>query len=80
MVKTVDISKHTLVPKHAKLSDKDKENLLEKYNISVSQLPKIIKNDPSIKDLKLKPGDVVKIIRPSPTAGETIFYRSVTNG
>jgi len=80
MAKNLEISKHNLVPKHTKLNDKDKEKLLEKYNISVSQLPKITKNDPAIKDLKLKPGDVVKIIRISPTAGEAVFYRSVTNG
>ena len=80
MAKSVDISKHTLVPKHVKLNDKEKEKLLERYNISVAQLPKILKNDPAIKELKLKVGDVVKITRASPTAGETTFYRGVTNG
>ena len=80
MVKAYDISKHTLVPKHTKLSEKEKEIILKKYNISVTQLPRILKNDSAIKDLKLKQGDVVKIIRQSPTAGEIIFYRSVTNG
>ena len=80
MVKAYDISKHTLVPKHTKLSEKEKEIILKKYNISVTQLPRIIKTDSAIKDLKLKQGDVVKIVRQSPTAGEIIFYRSVTNG
>ena len=80
MVKAYDISKHTLVPKHTKLSEKEKEIILNKYNISVTQLPRILKNDSAIKDLKLKQGDVVKITRQSPTAGEIIFYRSVTNG
>lgn len=81
MVKAAyDISKHTLVPKHTKLSEKEKEIVLKKYNISVTQLPRILKTDSAIKDLKLKLGDVVKIVRQSPTAGEIIFYRSVTNG
>ena len=80
MAKAVEISKHNLVPKHTKASDKETEQLLERYNISVTQLPKILKNDPAIKELKLKIGDVVKIVRNSPTAGETVFYRSVTNG
>ncbi len=80
MSKGVNISKHLLVPKHIKLSEKDKDKLLEKYNISVTQLPKILQKDPAIKDLKLKQGDVVKIIRKSSTAGETEFYRGVSNG
>ena len=80
MAKTTDIGKHTLVPKHAKLSEKEKEIVLKKFNISVTQLPRIVKNDSAIKDLKLKLGDVVKITRQSPTAGETVFYRGVTNG
>lgn len=80
MVKAVDIKKHILVPKHVKLSEKDKEKLLEKYNISTTQLPRILKNDSAIKDLKLKQGDVVKIIRKSPTAGDIEFYRGVANG
>jgi len=80
MSKGVNISKHLLVPKHIKLSEKDKDKLLEKYNISVTQLPKILKKDPAIKDLKLKQGDVVRIIRKSATAGEIEFYRGVSNG
>ncbi len=70
-------SNHILVPKHVKLNEKEKKQLLEKYNISVNELPKINVKDPAIKDLKLEIGDVVKIVRISPTAGETIFYRSV---
>ena len=80
MTKSFDISKHQVVPKHSKLGDKDKEKLLEKYNISVTQLPKILKNDAAIKALKLKQGDVVKIIRESPNVGTIVFYRGVVNG
>ena len=36
---------HTLQPKHSKLSKKDIQELLENYNISISQLPKIKKED-----------------------------------
>lgn len=74
-----DIKKHALVPKHAKTSEKEKKELLEKYNISVYDLPLIKKNDPAIKDLDVKAGDVIKITRASATAGETIFYRCVVN-
>ena len=75
----VDISKHVLVPKHILVSDKEKKDLLEKYHILIEDLPKILKNDPAIKHLSPKSGDVIKIIRKSPTAGESLFYRVVVN-
>jgi DNA-directed RNA polymerase subunit H len=79
MKKKIDISKHILVPKHIKISEKEKEVLFARYNISIKELPKIFKNDPAIKSLNAKPGDIIKIIRKSPTAGESIFYRGVIN-
>ncbi|MBU4242327.1 MAG: DNA-directed RNA polymerase subunit H, partial [Nanoarchaeota archaeon] len=41
------------------------------------QLPKISKNDPAIKELEVKKGDLIKIERKSPTIGKSIFYRVV---
>ncbi len=73
------VSKHVLIPKHIKIGEKEKKELLEKYNISLKELPKILKDDPAIASLNVKPGDVIKVIRKSPTAGEAIFYRGVTN-
>jgi len=75
--KKVDITKHVLVPIHIKLDEKEAEELLKKYNISKNQLPKIRIDDPAIRNLNVKPGDIIKIIRKSPTAGESIFYRVV---
>ena len=66
-----------LIPKHSKLKDKEKTELLEKYNIEGSNLPRIFSKDSAIVHLSLEPGDVVKIVRKSPTAGETLFYRVV---
>ena len=40
-------------------------------------MPRIKVNDPAIKHLNPKPGDVVKIIRRSITAGEYVYYRVV---
>ncbi|MBW2975786.1 DNA-directed RNA polymerase subunit H [Candidatus Woesearchaeota archaeon] len=79
MKKKYDIRKHALVPEHVKLNDKEKEELLKMYHISLNELPKIKKNDPAISHLNVKNGDVIKIIRKSPTAGESIFYRGVIN-
>lgn len=73
----IDISKHALVPKHSKCSEKEKKELLDKYGLSLSSLPCILPADPAIASLDVKEGDVIKIIRNSPTAGESVFYRRV---
>lgn len=78
MVKPL-IEEHVLIPKHTKLSQKAKEDLLEKYGIKDQQLPKIIINDPAIMKLDPKVGDVIKIIRKTRTAGTSEFYRVVIN-
>ncbi len=79
MKKKPDVSKHVLVPKHIKLSEKEKKELFDKYNITLRELPKILKKDPSIKHLNLKQGNVIKIVRKSSTAEESVFYRGVVN-
>lgn len=73
----VDISKHSYVPKHVKLKESEVDDLLRKYVISLKQLPKISINDPAAKELNPKAGEVIKIIRKSPTAKESAFYRAV---
>ncbi|HIQ50129.1 MAG TPA: DNA-directed RNA polymerase subunit H [Nanoarchaeota archaeon] len=72
-----NILKHKLVPEHVVLSEEEKRKLLEKYNISEKQLPKILAKDPVVKAIGAKPGDVIKIIRKSPVAGKVIYYRLV---
>jgi len=76
----IDISKHSFVPTHTKLSEEEAQEVLNQYNISIKQLPSIHKSDPSIKELGAKIGDVIKIVRKSATAGEYSFYRAVING
>ena len=79
MKKKFKVDKHILIPKHVKLAEKEKEKLLEKYNISLKELPRILKSDPAIANLNVNPKDVIKIIRQSPTSGEAVFFRVVTN-
>jgi len=69
-----------LVPEHSKLNKKEIQELLEKYNLSLNELPKILLTDPAIEKLNVKVGDVIKVIRDSPTAGTSIYYRVVING
>ena len=79
MKKKFKIDRHTLIPKHSRLSDAQKEKLLEKYKISVKELPKMLKTDSAISSLDPKAGDVIKITRKSLTASEADFYRVVVD-
>ena len=74
----VDILKHEYVPSHEILPKKDSKELLEKLKIKKEQLPVIVITDPVIKNLNAKSNDIIKIVRHSPTAGETVYYRLVT--
>ena len=71
----VNITHHELVPKHLKLSKDEKVELLERYRLKESQLPRIQREDPVARYLGLKRGEVVKIIRRSETSGRYASYR-----
>jgi DNA-directed RNA polymerase subunit H len=75
--KTFDIKTHSLVPEHILLSEKEKNALFETYSIAFKDLPKIFLKDPAIRDMKLKSGDVIKIVKKSKTAGNADYYRGV---
>ncbi|MBW2971208.1 DNA-directed RNA polymerase subunit H [Candidatus Woesearchaeota archaeon] len=79
MAKRSKALEHELVPKHELLSQADKEKLLEKYSVSVNQLPQISKNDAAISHLDVTAGDIIKITRKSSTAGSSVFFRVVTD-
>ena len=66
---------HILQPKHIKLSEKDVEALLEKYNISKAQLPKIILKDAGLPE-GCEKGDVIKIERKEEDKTH-LYYRVV---
>ena len=72
--------KHVLVPEHILLSEDEAKLVLEKYRVKPSQLLFIKSSDPAARSIKANPGDIIKIIRKSPTAGEAIVYRYVIEG
>ncbi|MFH1592197.1 MAG: DNA-directed RNA polymerase subunit H [Candidatus Woesearchaeota archaeon] len=79
MKEEFEVSKHSLVPKHVLLSKDEAMEVLKKYNLILSQLPKITKKDSAVVGLGAGVGDIIKIIRKSVTAGETVYYRVVVN-
>ncbi len=70
---------HELVPIHERLSDEERKKLFDDNDISVKDLPKIFINDPGIRHLEVKEGDIIKITRNSSTAGKSTFYRGVVS-
>jgi DNA-directed RNA polymerase subunit H len=75
--KTISILKHRLVPEHVILTEDEIKEICEKYNIRKQQLPKIFTTDAVVKEMGAKIGDVFKILRSSPTAGNIDYYRIV---
>ncbi|MEK6969544.1 MAG: DNA-directed RNA polymerase subunit RpoH/Rpb5 C-terminal domain-containing protein [Nanoarchaeota archaeon] len=75
MVSKVDL--YQVPNKHMKCSDSEKEKLCKKFGINTKDLPKILREDPAIKGLNVKSGDIIKIERKSKTAGIISYYREV---
>lgn len=73
----IDILEHMLVPKHEIMSDSEIEDELSDADFVKENLPKIKIEDPVVKHINAKVGDVLRITRDSPTAGEFITYRIV---
>jgi DNA-directed RNA polymerase subunit H len=72
-----DIFQHKIVPKQEILSEQEKNELLMKFKVQPYQLPQISSVDPTVKAIGARPGDVLRITRRSPTAGEHIAFRYV---
>jgi DNA-directed RNA polymerase subunit H len=77
MFPAFDLFEHKLVPRQEILAEEEKAALLARYRVQPYQLPQISSVDPTVKAIGAKPGDVLKVIRKSPTAGEHIAYRYV---
>lgn len=71
-----NILNHTLVPKHTVLNEKQKEEFINKYNITnIKMIPTLSYFSPVSLVLGIRPGDICHIERFSKTSINSDFYR-----
>ena len=74
-----NILNHVMVPPHKVLSDKEKAEIYDKYNITKDlEVPEMDRFDPVAQAVGLRPGELCEITRSSPTSITTKFYRICT--
>ncbi|XP_020235987.1 DNA-directed RNA polymerase V subunit 5A [Cajanus cajan] len=73
----VNITKHVLKPKHQVLTDRQKKNLLKKYNIEEKQLPRMLQTDAIARYYGLEKGQVVKVTYSGEITQMHVTYRCV---
>ena len=75
-----DVLKHVLVPQHSIIDKKELEEVMIKYKLkSPKLLPEISRFDPVAASIGMRPGDVCRIIRPSKTSIQSVYYRICVN-
>ncbi len=75
---------HDLVPEHHLVEQSKEINILKSLGITKELLPKIGRNDPSVRALEeihgpVESGRIIEIVRRSPTAGMSKYYRVVVS-
>lgn len=72
-----NVSRHSLVPKHEPVRDEEAiQALVRAYALKTRfQFPIILASDPMARYLALRHGQLVRVTRPSPSAGTYQLYR-----
>jgi DNA-directed RNA polymerase subunit H len=77
--KEVPVNEHFLVPEHRKLSAEEKQQIMEKYNATEKEFPKISIKDPAVRIFTPEVGDLIEIKRKVlDDKGEYLYYRIVS--
>ena len=72
-----NVTKHSLVPKHEVIDEEEEINsIVKRHNVKNKlQFPLILKTDPIARYYGMKPGNLVRVTRVSPSSGEYVMYR-----
>jgi DNA-directed RNA polymerase subunit H (RpoH/RPB5) len=72
----LNVTKHSIVPQHIMMTEKERKNIFETKNMGLATCPKILSDDPVNLYYNGQAGDVYKIIREH----KGVYFRVVTNG
>ena len=71
-----NILEHEMQPTFRILSDDEKQQVMKRYNITKDkEFPDISRFDPVSQAIGVRPGELIEIIRSSPTAVNSLYYR-----
>lgn len=72
-----DITTHRIAMPHRILKDDEKTEVMKKFNITEArnQIPWVDSQDPMVKWIGGRPGDIVEVTRHSDVAGSELYYR-----
>lgn len=73
----MNIVEHELQPKFELLNSNEAKQKLEEYNLSKNNISKMLSIDPISRYYGAKPGDIFRILRPSPLSCDGFHYRIV---
>ncbi|OUU18121.1 MAG: hypothetical protein CBC05_03310 [Crocinitomicaceae bacterium TMED45] len=73
----MNILEHELQPKFELLSKEERDKKLEEYDVDLKNMSIMFSMDPIARYYSAKPGDIFRILRPSPFAGISFHYRHV---
>lgn len=74
---SIVVPENQSVPPHSLMSEPEVATLLEQEHRAFQDLPVIPANDPPVIWLGGREGQVVKIVRPSATAGTALYFRRI---
>ena len=81
MINLVDLH---IIPKHHLLTEEEKDIYIQSYHQMTKNnfkgMSKMFVSDPVARYYNMKIGDIVRIIRPSVTSGNSVFYRRIIPG
>ena len=73
----INLIEHELQPKFELLNNEEKKIKLQEYDLDILNMSRIFSMDPISRYYAAKPGDIFRIIRPSPFTGMGFHYRYV---